>query len=254
MAYCFILRTKAGLLVTTQMFGAGVLCAIAVGTVEFAAYRRLGAMNEVAPQDRRDAPWRWGLVLAVMALATLYMAESGWDFRWASLKGDWRRGVLNLHLLAVLGGIWTLSASSLPVREVNRMLARLLLRRIKPEQRAELAPYARIFATNAVLFGAAGSLIWFSLHVPTLGTPGGAGAVDIAMGLTPLYAGLLWSWLLRWRGRVMNVLSPHETTIQRRFAEYRKAGNPRKESFVLYLLLWAPLIVGALVSAVLLLW
>jgi hypothetical protein len=52
----------------------------------------------------------------------------------------------------------------------------------------------------------------------------------------------------------MNVLSPHETTIQRRFTEYRKAGNPRKEGFTLYLLLWAPLIAGALVSAVLLLW
>lgn len=247
-------QTPQSLLVAGQMFLAGIMCSVGVAVVEQGSYRRLDAMHEVAAQDRRDAPWRWIVVLGVMLLGALYMAQAGWDFRARSLNEQYARGILWLHLVAVLVGVWALAVIGHPVREVNRALKLLLFARIKPEQREALAPMARQMATNAVFFGVIGALTWIDLHAPTVGQPDGAIASHFAMGLTALWAGLIWSWLFRWRARVVNVLKPHETQMQQRFDAYRKTRKPKTEGFRAYVATWSPFVLGGLLSLALLLW
>ena len=254
LVYALVARTNDALVVTSQMFGAGMLCAMAIGVVEQGSYRRLDAMHEVAAQDRRDLWYRLGLAIDVIVLGGLHMHLAGWDFHVRTLQENYPRGILVLHLVAVLAGVYALALIAHPMRDVHFALRKLLICRISPEQRAEIAPMARMLATNALLFGAVGSLTWIGLHSPTLRQPGGAQAVHFAMALTCLWAGILWSWWFRFRARVVSVRKPHETQMQQRFVEYLKTRKPRTKGFRVYIALWTPLVLGAVASMAFLLW
>lgn len=117
---------------------------------------------------------------------------------------------------------------------------------MEPQQRADLGPMARQFATNAILFGAVGSITWIGLHAPTIGR--GATAAHFAMGLTPMVAGMIWSFFFRWRGRGLNTLQRQGNLVQRRYLNY--VDNPKrpKTGLALYVLSWAPFVAGALIS------
>ncbi|MBX3460820.1 MAG: serine/threonine protein kinase [Planctomycetes bacterium] len=254
LAYAAWSGAEASLVIACQLLLAGVMCVVGAMVPEQAGYRRLDAMDEVAPQDRRDAPLRWGVVALVLALAVINMHHAGWDFRPRSLEAGWSRGILGLHIVAVLAGVWAIAVVTHPVAEVNHALRRLLFGRIKPHERERLAPMARLMATGAALFGCVGALTWISLHAPTIGQPDGARATHFAMGLTCLWAGLIWSWWFRWRARVVNVLKTHESNILARYALYRATRTPKAEGFFGYLLVWSPFVIGGWISAGVLIW
>ncbi|GIK52223.1 MAG: serine/threonine protein kinase [Planctomycetaceae bacterium] len=240
-------RSREAAIIAVQMFGAGLLCVLAVGLVEQGTYRRLDAMHEVPSQDHRDFAWRWMLTLAVFALGLLGMALCGWDF-WHTreVQQDMRRGTLLLHLLAILVGVWALAHIAHPAGEIRRSFRLLFSPRMEPQQRADLGPMARQFATNAILFGAVGSITWIGLHAPTIGR--GATAAHFAMGLTPMVAGMIWSFFFRWRGRGLNTLQRQGNLVQRRYLTYVDNPKQPKSGLALYVLSWAPFVAGALIS------
>lgn len=205
LAVAVLTRSPLAAIIAVQMFGGGLLCVLTVGLVEQGTYQRLDAMAEVPSQDHHDFLWRWVLTAAIFGLGALGMALSGWDFiHTAEIRQDMRRGTLVLHLFAVLGGVWALAHIAHPPREIHKALKLMMSRRISPAQREELGPMARQLGTNAVVFGAIGSITWIGLHAPMIGR--GATAAHFAMGLTPLLAGMIWSFFFRWRGRGLGVL------------------------------------------------
>ncbi len=253
LAVAVLTRSPLAAIIAVQMFGGGLLCVLTVGLVEQGTYHRLDAMAEVPSQDHHDFLWRWVLTAAIFGLGALGMALSGWDFiHTAEIRQDMRRGTLVLHLFAVLGGVWALAHIAHPPREIHKALKLMMSRRISPAQREELGPMARQLGTNAVVFGAIGSITWIGLHAPMIGR--GATAAHFAMGLTPLLAGMIWSFFFRWRGRGLGVLKRRGSLIQRRYLAYIDHPKPPKRGFGMYVLAWAPFIAGALASMAWLVW
>ncbi|MCC6575608.1 MAG: serine/threonine protein kinase [Planctomycetes bacterium] len=253
-----ILRSIDTALIAVQMLGGGVFAALAINLVEQGTYRRLDAMDEVPGQEKRDWPWRVGLTFAVMGLGVLAMALARWNLpswvffgnRSGSLQGSLRQGALITHLLAVLAGVWVLAQISHPFHEVNRAFVSFFKRNLSAKRRDELAPFARQFAADSILFGAIGSITWIGLHAPTIGDQGGASASHFVLGLTPMLAGLIWNWFFRFRGRSLNILKPAESNLRRRYEAYIASPRPPKSGFGFYLAAWVPFIVAALVSIV----
>ena len=249
--FALVSRSNFAAIVTVQMFGAGLMCVLAVGLVEQGTYRRLDAMGEVPAQDHRDFFWRWTLTAGVIGLGVLGMALSGWTFSHPTdFAQDLRRGSLTLHLLAALIGVWALGHIAHPHAEMMKAFKALFSRRLSTEQREELGPMARHLAQNAVIFGAVGSITWIGLHAPALGK--GVLAAHFAMGLTPLLAGMMWAAYFRWRGGALNTVKHHDNLVQRRFLAYIDKPKTPARGLGLYVLSWLPFILGALISAVVL--
>ena len=249
LVYAILLNSRDVAIVAVQMFGAALLAVLAIGALEQGAYRRLDALDAISGQDRRDTFWRWGVVAIVVAFAMLFMNQSGWEWRMQKLPDDFRRGTVVVHLLVVLAGVWVIAQIGHPFAEVNKALRTLLTRRMNREQRAQVAPMARAFANNAVLFGAVGSLSWISLLAP-----GGSEvpATYFLMACTPLWSGILWSWFFRIRsGRLLATASDE---LRLRYKEYRRAPQTPEAGKLTYFLAWAPVIAAGIASAVVLIW
>ncbi|MBZ0137777.1 MAG: serine/threonine protein kinase [Planctomycetes bacterium] len=241
-------RSVNGAIIAVQMFGAALLCALAVGALEQGTYRRLDALDAISGQDRRDMLFRWMVVVLVFALAVFFADRAGWEWKIQRMPSDFRRGTLVLHLVAVLAGVWTIAQIGHPTREVNRALRLLLTKRMTKRQREQVAPMARAFAGNAVLFGAMGSLAWIGMISPGLLTPGHeVSATHYVMALTPLWGGILWSWFFRVRaGRIVAKASDE---LVRRYSEYRKNPQTPKEGRAFYFMAWAPFILAGIAAA-----
>ncbi len=248
LAVAVITRNPLASIIAVQMFGAGLMCVLAVGLVEQGTYRRLDAMGEVPAQDHRDFAWRWVLTAGVFFLGLLGAHLAGWEFdRIPTWRMEVRRGTLSLHLVAVLAGVWGLAHIAHPGVEIRRAFKLLFSRKLSPEQREEVGPMARQFATNAVIFGAIGSITWIGLHAPMI-AQGAVNQWSFFMGLTPLVAGMMWSFYFRWRGRGLNVLKRHGNLVQRRYLAYIDKPKARR-GLLVYVLSWAPFGLGAIGSA-----
>ena len=235
-------------IVAVQMFGAALLCALAVGALEQGTYRKLDALDAISGQDRRDMLYRWMVVILVIAMAVFFADRAGWEWKLQRMPSDFRRGTLALHLVAVLAGVWTIAQIGHPTREVNRALRMLLTRRMTKEQREQVAPMARSFASNAVLFGAMGTLAWIGMISPGLLYPGHeVSATHYAMALTPLWGGILWSWFFRFRAG--KLLASASDELVRRYNEYRKNPQTPKEGRAFYFIAWAPFILAGIFAA-----
>lgn len=244
-----ITRNHTAAMVAVQMFGAGLMCLLGVGLGEQGLYRKLDAMGEVPAQDHRDFVGRLGLTLGVLALGILGAHLAGWDFdRMPQLRMEARRGALTLHIAAVLAGVWALAHISHPAGEVKHAFKLMFSRRMTPQQRDEVGPMARQFAANSLIFGAIGSITWIGLHAP--GIPRGlVNQGSFFMGLTPLLAGLIWSFYFRWRGRGLNTIRSKGNLVQRRFLAYIDKPKPPR-GFVVYVLAWSPFVIGAFASLI----
>jgi predicted Ser/Thr protein kinase len=245
--YAVALRSQVAAIVAVQMFGGALLATLAIGALEQGAYRKLDALDAISGQDRRDMFWRWGVVAIIFVLALFFIDQSGWEWRLQKLPDDFRRGTLMLHLVVILAGVWTIAQIGHPYHEVNQALRTLLTRRMTPEQREKIAPMARAFANNAVLFGAVGSLTWISLIGP--GGPETPAAFYL-MALTPMWGGILWSWFFRFRAGKLIATASDE--LRRRFNEYRKDPQTPKTGKLTYFLAWAPFVLGGIAAAVVL--
>jgi serine/threonine protein kinase len=253
LAVAIMTRNPLASIIAVQMFGAGLMCVLAIGLVEQGTYRRLDAMGEVQAQDHRDFAWRWVLTAGVFFLGLLGAHLAGWQFdRIPTWRMEIRRGTLSLHLVAVLAGVWALAHIAHPGVEIRRAFKMLFSRKLTKEQREEVGPMARQFATNAIIFGAIGSITWIGLHAPMI-SQGAVNQWSFFMGLTPLVAGMMWSFYFRWRGRGLNVLKRHGNLVQRRYLAYIDKPKARR-GLPLYVLYWAPFIVGAIGSAIYLIW
>jgi len=243
LGYAFLIQSPWAGIVVAQMLGASLLAVLGIGAFEQGAYRKLDVLDAMPGQDRRDRFWRWGLVILVLGLAVFFMDQAGWERRVRGMPEDFRRGTLVLHLAMVLAGVWVTAQIGHPFREVNRAMRTLFSRRISPEQRRQVAPMAHAFASNALIFGAIGTLTWIGLISPGWEN---ASVTSYLMALTPLWSGILWSWFFRSRGGKVNT-APAED-IKRRFLEYRKHPQLPGSGMATYFLLWMPLIVAGLAA------
>ena len=227
--------------IAAQMLGAALVAVLGIGAFEQGACRKLDALDAISGQDRRDMFWRWGVVATLLALAAFFMNHAGWEWRLQRMPADFRRGTLALHVVAVLAGVWVIAQIGHPFGEVNHALRTLLSRRMTPEQRTRIAPMARAFAGNALLFGAVGSLTWIGLLAP-----GGRDvpAAYYLMALTPLWSGILWSWFFRYRAGKLESKGGNE--LRRRYHEYLKAPQTPKTGRLAYFLAWSPFILGGM--------
>ncbi len=250
--YAVALRSVGAAIVAIQMFGGALLAILAVGALEQGCYRKLDALDAISGQDRRDMLFRWMVVVLVLILAAFFMDQAGWEWRIQRMPADFRRGTLVLHLLAVLAGVWVIAQIGHPTREVNRAMRMLLSRRMTREQRERVAPMARSFASNAVLFGAMGSLAWIGMISPGLLDKFGheVSATHYLMALTPMWSGVLWSWFFRLRAGKLIVKASDE--LVRRYDQYRLEPQSPKTGKVAYFAAWAPFMLAGVASSVLL--
>ena len=249
--YSIAMGSVAAAIVAIQMFGAALMCVLAVGALEQGTYRKLDALDAISGQDRRDMLFRWMVVVLVLALSLFFMDQAGWQWKIQRMPADFRRGTLMLHVVAVLAGVWVLAQIGHPTREVNRALRMLLTKRMNKQQREQVAPMARALASNAVLFGAMGSLAWIGMISPGLLVPGHrVSATHFLMALTPLWAGILWSWFFRIRAGKLIAAASDE--LVRRYDEYRSSPQPPESGKAAYFLAWAPFIIAGVGAAVLL--
>jgi hypothetical protein len=252
LVYAIVLQSVTAAIVAIQMFGGALLAILAVGALEQGCYRKLDALDAISGQDRRDLLFRWMVVVLVLVLALFFMHQAGWEWRIQRMPQDFRRGTLAVHLLAVLAGVWVLAQIGHPTHEVNRALSLLLTRRMKPEQRERVAPMARSFASNAVLFGAMGSLAWIGMISPGFMEKyhHDVSATHYLMALTPLWSGILWSWFFRIRaGRLIGHASDE---LVRRYNQYRLHPATPATGKGAYFAAWAPFILAGVASGVLL--
>ncbi|MCA8934958.1 MAG: serine/threonine protein kinase [Planctomycetes bacterium] len=251
LVYSIAMGSVAAAIVSVQMFGSALLCTLAVGALEQGTYRKLDALDAISGQDRRDMLFRWMVVALVVALAVFFMNTAGWEWKLQRMPADFRRGTLMLHLVTVLAGVWVLAQIGHPTREVNRAMRALLTKRMTPELRKQVAPMARAFASNAVLFGAMGTLAWIGMISPGLLEPEhSVSATHYLMALTPLWSGILWSWFFRVRaGKILGAASDE---LVRRYREYRASPNAPKAGKTTYLIAWAPFILAGIAAAVVL--
>lgn len=245
--YALALGSVEAAIVSIQMFGGALLAVLGIGAFEQSAYRKLDALQAISGQDRRDMLFRWMTVAIVIALAVFFIDQAGWEWRVQRLPDDFRRGTLMVHILVILAGVWVVAQIGHPFHEVNRAMRMLLTRKLTPEQRERIAPMARTFAANAVLFGAIGSLSWISLIAP-----GGSGvpAAYYLMALTPLWGGLLWS--LFFRVRAGKLIAAPSDELVRRYREYRTDPQTPARGKGVYFAAWAPFVVAGVAAAVIL--
>ena len=242
-------RSVPAAIVAVQMFGAALLCVLAVGALEQGTYRKLDALDAISGQDRRDLFFRVVVVVLVFAMALFFMHQAGWEWNIRRMPADFRRGTLAVHLIAVLAGVWMLAQIGHPTREVNFAMRMLLTRRISPEQRVKIAPMARAFGSNALLFGAMGTLGWIGMISPGLLTPGhDVSATHFVMALTPLWSGILWSWFFRFRAGKVTTTASDE--LLRRYQEYRQNPDTPTTGKWAYFAAWVPFLIAGVAAAV----
>jgi predicted Ser/Thr protein kinase len=252
-AYAIITGSTNAAIVCVQMLGGALLCVLAINSFEHGVYRKLDILTALPGQDRRDRISVWGAIVCVLVLAGYFMHQSDWVLGQSLESTDFRRGTLMLHLVGILAGVWTIAIIGHPVSTVNAALKVLFSRKITDSQRTLIAPMARTFGTNALLFGTIGSCAWLGLIAPgvldSTSEPPPIG--HYLMGLTPLWGGILWNWYFRFRGGKIDSSAADE--VVKRFNEYRKEPETPARGFSLYMVVWTTFVLVGIAATIALL-